>query len=100
MLRIDLLSASDAEAVLRVEGAIAEEGVGLLAEAVQTWWRPGRQLVLELAEVDFIDPAGLALLRTWSQQGLELRGASLYVRYLLQRWGLGPEPASPEDHAL
>jgi anti-anti-sigma regulatory factor len=97
MLRVDLLSAGDAEVVLKVVGAIAEQDVEVLAEAVQAQWRPDRLLVLELAEVDYVDPAGLALLQTWSSQGLALRGASLYVRFLLQRRGAGPEPEGPRD---
>ncbi|MFA6109898.1 MAG: STAS domain-containing protein [Candidatus Latescibacterota bacterium] len=93
MLRIDLVSASEAEVVLKVGGALAEQGVGVLGEAVQAQWRPNQRLVLDLAEVDFVDPAGLALLQTWSDQGLELRGASLYVRFLLQT--RGPNQGGP-----
>jgi len=87
MLRVDVLPAGETEVVLRVVGVLAGQDVGLLAEAVQAQWRPGRQLTLELAQVEYIDPAGLALLGTWASQGLVLRGASLYVRYLLERQG-------------
>lgn len=87
MLRIDVMPAGDSEVVLRVVGAIAGQDVGLLAESVQAQWRPGRQLTLELAQVGYVDPAGLALLETWASQGLILQGASLYVRYLLERHG-------------
>jgi anti-anti-sigma regulatory factor len=97
MLRIDPVSASEEEVVLKVEGAIAEQGVGMLAETVQAWWRPDRRLVLDLAGVDFVDLAGLALLQTWSSQGVGWRGASLYVRFLLQSRGLSPGPHHPKD---
>jgi hypothetical protein len=97
MLRIDLVSAGDGEVVLKVEGAIAEQGVKVLAEVGQPWFRPGRRVVLELGGVDFIDPAGLALLQTWSSQGLVLRGAVLFVRFLLQSRGLDPGPDPPKD---
>lgn len=97
MLRIDLVSDSEREVVLKVEGSIAEQGVGLLAEAGRAWRRPGRRLALDIAGVDFIDQEGLALLQEWSGQGLVIRGASLYVRYLLQSQGLIPGPDRPKD---
>lgn len=97
MLRIDLVSASDGEVVLKVDGAIAEPDVGLLAEAGRAGLHPGRQLVLDIEGVEFIDPAGLVLLRAWSGQGLVIRGASLYVRYLLQNQGLISGAGSPDE---
>jgi anti-anti-sigma regulatory factor len=85
VLRIDVGSVGDAEVVLKLAGAIADEGVGLLAEAIRSWWRPGRPLVVDLAQVEFIDAAGVGLLQTWSEQGLLVRDASVYVAFLLRR---------------
>jgi anti-anti-sigma regulatory factor len=96
MLRIDLISTDPSEVVVRLAGAIADQEVGLLAEASQTWMRSGRRVVLEVSEVDFIDQAGLVLLRAWSDQGVVLRGPSLYVRFLLQSQGLVPEPGAEQ----
>jgi anti-anti-sigma regulatory factor len=100
MLRIDLGSVGEAEVVLTLAGAIAEEGVGLLGEAIRAWWRPGRQLVLDLAQVEFVDPAGVGLLEIWSGQGLLLRGASVYVGFLLQNRGLEPEPGPEPEPSV
>lgn len=97
MFRIDLVSASEREVVLSVQGIIAEQTVELLAEAGRAWLHLGRQLVLDIEGVEFIDPAGLALLREWSGQGLVIRGASLYVRYLLQNQELINGAGSPEE---
>jgi anti-anti-sigma regulatory factor len=98
MLRIDLGSVGEAEVVLTLAGAVAEEGVGLLGEAIRAWWQPGRQLVVDLAQVEFVDAAGVGLLQSWSEQGLRRRGASVYVEFLLGNRGLdsapGPEPSA------
>ena len=88
MLRITVVPQSEAEVVLKMDGWIAGEGVALLAEEGNRWLQGGRRLVLELEGVGFIDEAGLALLAGWPATQLTLRGASMYVRLLLQRHGL------------
>ena len=52
----------------------------------------------EMAErASTVRKMGLGLLQEWSGQGLGLRGASLYVRFLLESQGLNVEPDRPED---
>ena len=88
MLRITVVAQSPEEVVLRVAGSVAGEGVELLAQEGEHRLRTAQRLVLDLSEVQFIDREGLALLRRWSKTGLELRGAALFVRMLLEKHGL------------
>ena len=61
-------------------GALAEEAGPLLD-------RQGR-LVVDLAGVRFIGPAGLLLLRRLAERGLKLRRPSPFVQLLLRQHGL------------
>ena len=97
MLRIEVTSESPAAVVLKLEGWVSGDGVGLLEAEGRRWLEQGRELVLDLDGVQFIDPQGLDLLEGWSGARLELRGGSLFVRTLLHNRGLvqGPDPSPP-----
>ena len=83
MLRITRASGVDGEHELRVEGWVAGEYVALLEQAGQEYWRdPGRQ-VLDLAGLQSIDQAGIALLQRWAEAGVVFRGCSPYIRIVL-----------------
>ena len=88
MLRIAVVSQTKEEVVLKIEGWICGEDVGLLEQEGQGWRQQHLKLVLDLSGVRFIDPAGLALLRSWSGKGFALRQASMFVGTLLQAQGL------------
>jgi len=74
---------------LQVEGWITEEDVGVLDQEGACRMQGAKRLTLDLAGVRFIDTAGIALLKRWSEQGLELCGGSRFVRSLLNAHGLG-----------
>jgi anti-anti-sigma regulatory factor len=97
MLRIGVASQSTAAVLLKLEGWVSGDGVGLLQTEGRRWLGQGRGLVLDLEGVHFIDPLGLDLLEGWSGARLELRGGSMFVRTLLQNRGLvqGPDPSPP-----
>ena len=99
MMRIAVVAQSEARVVLKVDGWIAGEGVAVLATEGGRWLRGGRRLVLTLEGVDFIDEAGIALLEGWPTDMLELRGASVYLRMLLERHGLDQSTDSADDHS-
>ena len=88
MLRITLISHSAEEAVLRLEGWLAEEDVAVLMKEGLRQLTATQQLALNLAEVRFIDAAGLALLQSWSGQRLRLLHPSSYLRTVLEAAGL------------
>lgn len=95
MLRITPVSQSEEEVVLKIEGAVADQDVALLEEEGRRWLGQTQRLLLDLEGVHLIDRAGLDLLEHWHEEGVRLRGGSLFVRTLLQRRGLiqGPDPS-------
>jgi len=88
MLRLVALADDPDETVLVAEGWIQGDNVALLHREIVERMEAHTQLVLDLAGVRFIDPAGLDLLARWAAQGLALRGGSLFIRALLARRGL------------
>ncbi len=89
MLRITEMSCTCEEAVLKVEGWVTGRGAVLLAEEGARRLQLAPLLVLDLEGVQFIDTAGIGVLKRWSGNGLVLRGGSLFVRALLRQHGLG-----------
>ena len=97
MLRISVVSQTPEEVVLKVEGWVVREAVGLLEQEGQRWLDQGRQVVLDLEGVCFIDRAGLELLSGWAGTRLVLRRGSSFVRVQLQSRGLVVEADCPQD---
>lgn len=88
MLRITVAPQRE-EVILKVEGEVSGEDVALLEQEGARWLWKARRMVLDLTGVQFIDEAGIALLRRWSGERLALRGGSPFVRELLMTHGLG-----------
>lgn len=90
MIRIDVVTETREEVVLKVEGWLSGEDVALLeSEGERCFEQQGRRLVLDLPGIRLIDEAGIRLLRRWSGEKLALRGASPFVQALLETHGLG-----------
>lgn len=89
MLRITVKEQSAEEVALKVEGWMCGANVGLLEREGAPYLGP--RLVLDLNGVQNIDEEGLALLRRWSGEGVRLCGGSLFVRALMESYGLGLE---------
>lgn len=88
MIRIEAEVQSPTEVMLKIEGDISEKTVDVLKAEGERWLPQKDRLVLDLAGVRFVDTAGLSLLRDWSGERMVLRGASRFVRALLERHGL------------
>ena len=88
MLRMTLTAQSPQKVVLALYGKIAGSDVQFLQQEGEGHLEQDAQLTLELDGVQFIDEAGLALLRQWVGRGLALRGGSTFVRALLATEGL------------
>ena len=88
MLRITLVSQTAEETVLKVEGQVAGADVILLEQEGMQYCEEGKRLMLDFAGVQFIDEAGIGLLRRWSGQGLVLRNGSDFIQTLLRTHGL------------
>ena len=88
MVRLTVRGLTPEEAVLQVEGWVADEAVELLAREGARLLGQSRRLVLELRGVMNIDAAGVALLVGWSGPRLALHDGAPYIRKLLERHGL------------
>ena len=88
MVRLTIISQTREEVVLKVEGRVSGEDVALLEEEGTRLLGETERLVLDLKGVKFIDEAGVDLLRRWKGDELVLRGASPFVRTVLERRGL------------
>ena len=88
MFRITLVSQTEVEVVLKVEGKVTEAHVPLLEQEGRRYLRKTTRLVLDLGGVQFIDESGIALLRRWSGGCLVLRNGSEFIRTLLKTHGL------------
>lgn len=84
-MRIPQLTEVGGAVVLRLEGKVSGQWVDELRRV--TWeilQEPATRLVLDLAEVSFIDADGLELLRELSSRHAILRNGSLFVTQQLK----------------
>jgi anti-anti-sigma factor len=85
MLRISRETTADSKnrVVLRLEGQVTglwvEEVRRTCDEAIGVNGRRGNPLVLDLADVSFVDAAGVVLLRELAARGADLVNGSLFV---------------------
>jgi len=85
MLRITPTESSTRQITLRLEGRIAGPWVTELWKACEKVLGEGRALVLNLAEVSFLDSAGVALLTQVRSRGVELAECSPFVAEQLRK---------------
>ena len=87
-MRIFQANDVDGSVVLRLEGKMRGQWVDelrhLSSEILQ---KPATRLVLDLAEVTFIDTDGLELLHELSSRHVSLNNCSLFVRHQLKAIG-------------
>ena len=88
MMRLTVHAQTSEVVVLAVHGKIVGPDVEILAAEGRRHLQVADRLILVLDGVQFIDEAGLALLRRWSGPRLELRGGSVFLRALLVSQGL------------
>ena len=87
MLRITPTESSTRQITLRLEGRIAGPWVTELWKACEKNFGEEQSLVLNLAEVSFLDPAGVTLLTKFRSRGVELADCSPFVREQLKTAG-------------
>ena len=83
MLRITKVDGQTGSVTLTVEGRIVAAEATLLEREGARLLGAGHQVRLDLAEVDFIDHAGVAMLRKLLALGAEIERTSLTVEGLL-----------------
>jgi ABC-type transporter Mla MlaB component len=101
MMRIDLISHTPEEVVLRVSGELAGPEVAVLQEEGERWLAQTARLVLDLSYVQSLNVDGMALLYRWARQGAPVELRSLkpdlagWVEVCFDLWdqhGQAPEP--------
>jgi ABC-type transporter Mla MlaB component len=79
MLRISLTDSRSNQITLRLEGRVAGPWVSELWKACEKVLGEGQALELNLADVSFLDLAGVTLLTQVQARGVELTGCSPFV---------------------
>jgi|SRR5690348_7648602 hypothetical protein len=85
MLKITLLDSSE-ECCFRLEGKLSGPWVGELRQCWQTAssTTAGRRTVMDLREVEFVDPAGETLLADMSRGGVALRVSTPFMQAIVE----------------
>ncbi len=84
MLRItDHADAGTGKVVLTLEGGIAAEWVAALEHVCRDWLTRGQSVVLDMADVTFIDRKGVHLLRSLANLGVTISACPALIRDLL-----------------
>jgi anti-anti-sigma regulatory factor len=84
MLKITRMDASGLATILRLEGRLTHADLGGLEATIADCHRDDRRVVVDLGGVAFLDASGAAALVAAESEGLELVGASAFVRELLE----------------
>ncbi len=84
MLRITPIESTNHTITLRLEGRLSGPWVSELGEACEKALREGTALVLNLAEVSFLDGSGIELLTQIQGRGVELVECSIFVKEQLR----------------
>lgn len=87
-LRISLLKGSRPRAVLKLEGSVSGDWVGLLETECSDLLRAWGALSLDLTRVVFIDRAGVEAFGRLSRAGVEVRGCPGPVASVLEGEGV------------
>jgi ABC-type transporter Mla MlaB component len=85
MLKISSISAGNNAVRLRLEGRVAGPWVAEVQRTCAELLEAGRSLQLDLAEVSFVDPDGVALLSDLKATGVALAECSPFVEAQLKR---------------
>ena len=91
MIRIAVERHSVEEAVLKIDGDLSGAHVEVLAKEGRFWLARVQRLVLDLAQVKFIDEAGLSLLEEWAGPRLAIRRMPRFIAVLLSGRGEGDD---------
>jgi hypothetical protein len=88
MLRITREAGTDGRATLRLAGSVAGEWASLLEYECEGLVRAGVDLSLDLADVGFVDRAGIESLGRLGRAGVEIRCRSGAVASVLEAEGV------------
>ena len=84
MLRITPIESGKKQLVLQLEGRVSGPWVSELSDVCEKALSEGIALVLNLADVSFLDSAGVDLLKKYEHRGAELAQCSMFVKEQLR----------------
>src|SRR5881397_683798 len=84
MMRITRVPGTDGVARLHIEGRLTGDGVKELAASCEAYLAVRHPLLLDVADVTFVDREGLDLLEAVVRRGAALRGCSPFLDELLR----------------
>ena len=87
MLKITRLSHKGRRLTIKLEGEILGPWVGAVRDACTHRGRRSKRLRLDLADVTYVDAAGVQLLRDLMREGIEIAACSSFVGELLHLEG-------------
>jgi len=92
MMRVTRIAAGEGIETLRIEGRLTHETVEELRMACEAVLTERRSLQLDVSGLQFVDPAGVALLHGGERNGTRLGGCSGFVNELLRDRDRPPAP--------
>lgn len=84
MLRIEKMGEDDGTVILKLEGRIVGQWVAALEEECQRVLRGPKRLILDLAEVTFIDRDGVAMLGKMRDERVQFVNCCPFLQELLR----------------
>lgn len=84
MLRITTVEQPPSQVILKLTGRIVADWVTLLEEYCLSWLQKGKKVLLDCAEVTFIDARGVEMLQRIESDNLRLLNCSAFIHSLLR----------------
>ena len=85
MLKITRAASSNQEIILQLDGSVTGQWIELLRKSAESVMAEGLRLTLDLANICFIDCAGLALIKSLIGHGVRQVNAPLFVAEQLKK---------------
>jgi len=85
VLRITRTSENGSPVTLKLEGKIHAEWVSLLQQECQTLVREKKDVLLDFAEVTYMDIQGIKLIRSLPARSIRIINAPAFIEELLDR---------------
>ena len=100
MLRVTPIESDDHLITMRLEGRVSGPWVGELQSVCEKALADSHKLLLNLADVSFLDHAGIKLLKALQARGVDLVECSFFVKEQLKTASLSSLESGPPGQSL
>src|SRR5215470_7035818 len=100
MLRVTSIDSGNHLITMRLEGRVSGPWVSELRKVCEKALADGQNLLLNLAEVSFLDHPGINLLKALQARGVDLVDCSFFVKEQLKAASLSSQESGPTGHSL